>query len=129
MISIDFLMQDDVVVKNLYTTKYKDIYVTEQGEVYSWIGKKPVLCLKYIDNGTGYYRVGIEGKFVYVHRLMAETFLDNPNGLPEVNHLDGNPFNNALYNLQWCNRKENVRHAQRLKKMKKACGDRYLKCK
>lgn len=43
-----------------------------------------------------------------VHRLVALTFLHNENHLPEVNHIDGIRDNNALANLEWVSRKENV---------------------
>lgn len=45
-----------------------------------------------------------------VHRLVAEAFLPNPNGYSEVNHLDENKQNNALSNLEWCDRKHNVNY-------------------
>ncbi|MDF9611926.1 HNH endonuclease [Bacillus cereus] len=47
----------------------------------------------------------------YVHRAVAETFLPNPQKLPEVNHIDGNPSNNYLSNLEWTTKKENINHA------------------
>ena len=47
----------------------------------------------------------------YVHRLVAQAFVENPNGLKEVNHLDGNKANNAASNLAWVSRRDNVRHA------------------
>lgn len=117
-------------IKDLYETKYEYYYVTTDGEVYSWYGEKPVLCMKYGDNGNGYKFVFINGKKIYVHRLMAETFLglDVTSGL-EVNHLDGCPDNNALYNLQVCTRYENLRHAKRLKIMRKACKGRHISSK
>lgn len=49
----------------------------------------------------GLHKNGIETKFL-VHRLVAETFLDNPYNLSEVNHKDENKQNNCISNLEWC---------------------------
>jgi len=43
-----------------------------------------------------------------IHRLVAETFLPNPDNLPEVNHKDKNTKNPKLENLEWCTRKDNL---------------------
>lgn len=53
-------------------------------------------------------------KDVYVHRLVAQTYIPNPNNLPCVNHIDGNKLNNAVSNLEWVTYKENSEHASDL---------------
>lgn len=68
-------------------------------------------ALKQQLNNKGYLYVEfrVKGKKVrlFVHRMVAITFLPNPNGYPEVNHKDNNPKNNAISNLEWCTRKYN----------------------
>lgn len=54
------------------------------------------------------------GRRTYVYRLVAEAFIPNPEGKREVNHLDGNPSNDHVSNLEWSTRLENLAHAHRL---------------
>lgn len=55
------------------------------------------------------WKDGKEKTFL-VSRLVAISFLDNPYNLPQVNHIDGNPTNNNVNNLEWCTAKYNVNH-------------------
>lgn len=64
--------------------------------------------------GNGYLSVHIRdknNKRHYIHRLVAEAFIPNPDNKPQVNHIDGNKMNNCVENLEWVSCKENIRHA------------------
>jgi len=65
----------------------------------------------------GYLRVGfsVNGEKVTkrVHRLVAQTFIPNPNNLPEVNHKDCNPSNNCVSNLEWCTSEYNIQYREK----------------
>lgn len=63
-----------------------------------------------ITKNNRYVKVHLD-KFYALHRLVAEHFLDNVNNLPQVNHKDGNRYNNSVNNLEWSTPSENVQHA------------------
>ena len=66
-------------------------------------------------SSTGYYMITIsknnKSKPYKVHRLLANNFIENPQNLKEVNHIDGNKLNNELTNLEWVTHFGNMQHA------------------
>ena len=95
---------------------FADYDVSETGTVYSWKSGERVALKQRVDV-DGYKTVGlyVNGKCrrIKVHRLVAEAFLDKVEGKDCVNHKDGNKWNNAVSNLEWCNRSENSLHASK----------------
>ena len=55
-----------------------------------------------------------KAKRKYIHRLVAEAFIVNNKKLPCVNHINGNKSDNNIDNLEWCNYKDNIKHAYKL---------------
>lgn len=65
---------------------------------------------------SGYLKVRLYGdngevSRFFVHRLVAQVFIPNPDGLPEVNHKDCNHANNHVSNLEWVSREQNLQHS------------------
>ena len=84
--------------------------VSNLGRILSLLGKSPRL-LKPRYNKLGYARVSLHARNdKLIHRLVADAFLGNPDNLPEVNHLDENPSNNIVTNLEWCTHKDNINY-------------------
>lgn len=67
------------------------------------------------NNSKGYQHITLSKdnnqRTVFVHRLVAESFIPNPNKLPIVNHIDGDKSNNIVTNLEWVNNSQNIIHA------------------
>lgn len=86
--------------------------------------------LKSSKDKNGYLKVHLykEGKqkTYLVHRLVASTFLDNPDSLPEVNHKDENPQNNCVENLEYCNSKYNSNYGSRNERVVKSLSKPIL---
>ena len=91
---------------------YEGMYkVSNLGNVMSFWGKTPKL-LKPAKAGKGYLVVLLSNnkyiKQFYLHRLVAQAFLPNPNNYPIINHKDENKLNNNVENLEWCSYQYNT---------------------
>lgn len=73
-------------------------------------------------NGYLYLNLCKDGKskHYYIHRLVAQAFLPNPDNLPQVNHRDENPSNNRVDNLEWCTSKYNNNYGSHNQKISEA---------
>lgn len=96
---------------------YENLYAVDtNGNVYSLItnsSRRRKILKPYYKNG--YLAVNLYKdricKHFYIHRLVAETFLENKKGYKEINHIDCNKTNNSISNLEWCNRQQNLQHS------------------
>jgi len=93
---------------------------------------KAVVLKQKITN-TGYATIVLsrsgKPKYISVHRVIALTFVSNPENKPQVNHIDGNKLNNCIGNLEWCTPKENINHSWRIGLSKSAHGEKNHRAK
>lgn len=86
----------------------EDYVITKNGEV---MNKHNGRILKPQLNGKGYLRVSIGKQLMFIHRLVAQKYVPNPENKLQVNHKDGNKLNNYYENLEWVTNQENRNHA------------------
>jgi len=89
----DYTIREDGVITNVTTNTIKK----------SRIGKNGYPVLNLYSNGFS--------KQEYIHRLVAKTFIPNPENKRTVNHIDGIKTNNHVSNLEWATDSENIKHA------------------
>lgn len=107
-------IRKDLTMKEIWRpiSGYENLYnISNCGNVFSIKNNRKIKPTK---NYKGYLMIGLcknkKRKSCLVHRLVAEAFIDNTNNLPEVNHKDENPSNNAASNLEWCTHKYNMNY-------------------
>ena len=105
---------------------YEGLYeISDRGNVKSllnrYTGKHNRLMRPDVGN-KGYHRVRLAQptKKFLVHRLVAQAFLPNPEFKATVNHIDNNPRNNSVANLEWATQSENLQHAQNQSRLTEA---------
>lgn len=111
----DYMIKDIPGFEGLYACDTK-------GQIYSYRSNKFLTPSK---NKRGYLHVVFsvdKKRYDYrVQRLIAMTFLDNPQNKEQVNHKDGNKLNNCLENLEWVTPEENIEHAKQNNLFKVTC--------
>ena len=101
-------------VSNTGRVRSLDRYVKSKGESYR-LHKGKMLSPVIKDNGYLQLKLYCNGKLYkkYVHRLVAQAFIPNPDNLPEVNHRDEDKTNNRADNLEFCDHKYNMNFGTR----------------
>ena len=107
---------------------YEGLYgVTKDGKVYSFRTKK--FLKPAVDKG-GYLYVCLTNnktKKTYLsHRLVALTYIPNPNNYPQVNHKDENKQNNHISNLEWCTNKYNCNYGTKKERLSKKLKGKFI---
>lgn len=96
-----FISKNGVIKRQAHSIKGKD------SKTYY---RKEIIRKCYIAS-VGYLSIEIRRKHFRLHRLLAQTFIPNPENKRTVNHIDGNKLNNSLSNLEWATDSENNKHA------------------
>ncbi len=94
---------------------YPEYSCDKDGNIYSHKHNKTIIRKNKIDSKSGYEHICLRhnSKTITksVHRIIAKTFIPNPENKPEINHIDFNRSNNNMSNLEWVTRSENMIHS------------------
>lgn len=104
-----------IEASNLGRIRSKDRYIMRKDGKKCHV--KGYILKQWLDRGSYLFvNFRVNGKKISrkVHRIIASAFIPNPNNLPEVDHIDCDRTNNAVSNLRWVTRQENIVHRDRL---------------
>lgn len=103
-------------ISNLGRVKTDDRYVKSNKGETEYVRIQRGRILKGGKTIKGYCFVTLlDNKHHFIHQLVAQHFIPNPNNYKEINHLDENPQNNCVNNLQWCTHQDNCNYGNRKK--------------
>lgn len=109
--------------KNYLVSSWGNVYRNDETQIlFNAIEMMPVGRLRKLnpeETKKGYLRVDLydengKRRHYKIHRLVAQAFIENPDGKPQVNHKDGNKHNNSVTNLEWVTDAENKDHRKEL---------------
>ena len=100
-------------MKKIQIPEYQYYYISKDGKIYN--SNNSFKELKSHQMKNGYQLVvlnnkNIKPKGLYIHRLVAQHYIPNPNNFPEINHKNKIRNDNRIENLEWCSKEQNTKH-------------------
>lgn len=94
--------EETIRVRRIKHSDLRNYFISRDGKIFDAHHNERNLYVK-----NGYFNLSANNTFYAVHRLVAMTYIKNPNNHPVVNHIDENKLNNKVENLEWVTQKHN----------------------